>query len=148
MESYALIVAIKFIIVFHFFRNNILPYFDELHLQYEVVEMDSIERIVKEYAKPRLVIGMRGHAQMIPFGCNTPILSIISHDKMQWFLDDIHHPEWGVDVLNSSFESELFTKAMDLYKSTDRLLPILKKEQQYLWNVTKKNMEYIKLIVS
>lgn len=128
--------------------NNILPYFNELHLQYEVVEMDSIERIVKEYAKPRLVIGMRGHAQMIPFGCNTPILSIISHDKMQWFLDDIHHPEWGVDVLNSSFESELFIKAMELYKSTDCLLPILKKEQKYLWNITKENMEYIKSIVS
>ncbi|MGW2923867.1 hypothetical protein ACWC8S_02925, partial [Streptomyces fungicidicus] len=26
----------------------------------------------------RLVIGMRGHAGMIPFGCGTPILSLVS----------------------------------------------------------------------
>ena len=90
---------------------------------------------------------MRGHAQMIPFGCNTPILSIISHDKMQWFLDDIHHPAWGVDVLDSSFESQLYAKAKVLFESTEELIPILKEEQQYLWNITQKNMNEIKSII-
>lgn len=103
--------------------------------------------MLSAYSRPRLVIGMRGHAQMIPFGCNTPILSIISHDKMQWFLDDIHHPEWGVDVLDPAFERILLAKATSLYNSTDLLMPILKKEQQYLWDVTQKNMNYIKSII-
>lgn len=127
--------------------QQILPYFNELGLQYELVTLDSIDKIVKEYAKPRLVIGMRGHAQMIPFGCNTPILSIISHDKMQWFLDDIQHPDWGVDVLNLQFEEELLIKAQKMYMSTNELIPILKKEQTYLYEITLKNMEYIKSLI-
>jgi hypothetical protein len=39
---------------------------------------------------------MRGHAGMIPFGCGTPIISLVSHPKMAYFLADIERPEWGV----------------------------------------------------
>ena len=127
--------------------EQILPYFDRIGVPYQLVRLKKVKQTILEYSKPRLVIGMRGHAQMIPFGCNTPILSIISHDKMQWFLDDIHHPEWGVDVLNPSFETELLEKAKELYNSTDALIPILKEEQQILWNITQQNMNFIKSII-
>ena len=127
--------------------GKICPYLDNLSVPYEYVEFKDIRNMLSAYSRPRLVIGMRGHAQMIPFGCNTPILSIISHDKMQWFLDDIHHPEWGVDVLNPSFETELLEKAKELYNSTDALIPILKEEQQLLWNITQQNMNFIKSII-
>nr|MDT0526937.1 polysaccharide pyruvyl transferase family protein [Streptomyces sp. DSM 41633] len=50
------------------------------------------------YARTKLVIGMRGHAGMIPFGCGTPIISLISHPKMAYFLSDIERPEWGISV--------------------------------------------------
>ena len=127
--------------------EKVLPFFDKVGVKYRLVRLRDVKQTVMEYAKPRLVIGMRGHAQMIPFGCNTPILSIISHDKMQWFLDDIHHPAWGVDVLDSSFESQLYAKAKVLFESTEELIPILKEEQQYLWNITQKNMNEIKSII-
>lgn len=127
--------------------SKICPYLDALSVNYEYIKFKKTEQMLSEYSKPRLVIGMRGHAQMIPFGCNTPILSIISHDKMQWFLDDIHHPEWGVDILNPSFEAELYEKAKELYNSTNTLIPILKEEQQILWNVTMRNMNFIKSII-
>jgi polysaccharide pyruvyl transferase WcaK-like protein len=97
--------------------NKMLTYFDELDIQYKLIELHGIKQIIQEYKKPRLVIGMRGHAQMIPFGCLTPILSIISHDKMNWFLEDIGHPEWGVDVLQQNFESNLLEKAIYLYNN-------------------------------
>lgn len=127
--------------------GKICPYLDNLSVPYEYVEFKDIRNLLSAYSRPRLVIGMRGHAQMIPFGCNTPILSIISHDKMQWFLDDINHPKWGVDVLNPSFEAELLEKAKKLYKSTEILIPILKEEQRKLWNITQQNMNYIKSII-
>lgn len=127
--------------------GKICPYLDNLSVPYEYVEFKDIRNMLSAYSRPRLVIGMRGHAQMIPFGCNTPILSIISHDKMQWFLDDINHPKWGVDVLNPSFEAELLEKAKKLYKSTEILIPILKEEQRKLWNITQQNMNYIKSII-
>ncbi|WP_062290166.1 glycosyltransferase [Demequina phytophila] len=45
-----------------------------------------------------VVVGMRGHASMIPFGIGVPIVSLISHAKLRYFLEDIGHVEWGVDV--------------------------------------------------
>ncbi|WP_062530785.1 polysaccharide pyruvyl transferase family protein [Demequina rhizosphaerae] len=45
-----------------------------------------------------VVVGMRGHASMIPFGIGVPIVSLISHAKLRYFLEDIGHLEWGVEV--------------------------------------------------
>ena len=35
---------------------------------------------------------------MIPFGVHCATLSLISHDKVKGFVDDIGHPEWGVEL--------------------------------------------------
>lgn len=133
----------------HVFNDEkILPFFDEIGVKYELVRLKTIEDTVKEYAKPKLVIGMRGHAQMIPFGCNTPILSIISHDKMKWFLDDIHHPEWGVDVLNPNFETQLYETAYFIYQNTSNIISQIQEEQQNLYQITKENILKIKSLIS
>ncbi|MCD8305552.1 MAG: polysaccharide pyruvyl transferase family protein [Prevotella sp.] len=122
----------------------VLPYFDELGIKYELIELKKVDQIVKCYAKPKLVIGMRGHSQMIPFGCNTPILSIVSHDKMQWFMDDIHHPEWGIDVKDPDFESKLLESAKAIYANTQSVMDQLKEEQNRLYHTTIQNMKEIK----
>jgi O-antigen/teichoic acid export membrane protein/polysaccharide pyruvyl transferase WcaK-like protein len=123
--------------------NKILPFFDELKISYELVQFSSVKQIVHEYSKSRLVIGMRGHAQMIPFGCKTPILSIISHDKMGWFLEDISHPEWGVDVLESDFESKLLDKSIHIYNKYEQCISEISSQQEKLWNITLNNMQII-----
>ncbi len=126
---------------------RILKYFDELGFDYELVELNNIEQIVREYSKPRLVVGMRGHAQMIPFGCHTPILSIVSHDKMQWFLDDIHHPEWGVDILDAEFKSVLLSKAIDSYNNYEQRQVDIIHEQSLLLSITESNMDKIRKVI-
>ena len=87
-----------------------LEYLDELQVAYERIEltreMDE-EEFLNYYVQPELMIAMRGHAQMIPFGCKTPVISLISHDKLKWFLEDIEHPEWGIEVLDNEFEEKL-----------------------------------------
>lgn len=123
--------------------NMILPYFDRIGVPYKLVELKSVRQIVRCYAKPRLVIGMRGHAQMIPFGCGTPILSIITHDKMQWFLDDIHHPEWGADVQNADFEQQLLSKAQSLYNNYRYCMAKIEEEKKLLYRITLNNMKII-----
>jgi len=69
-------------------------------VQYGVSDLcyRSTAAVVDFYAAAGLAIGVRGHAQMIPFGLGVPIVSLIAHDKLAWFLDDIGHQEWGVDM--------------------------------------------------
>lgn len=127
--------------------KKMLPYLDSAGVEYEVVEMKDVKQMVMEYSRPRLVIGMRGHAQMIPFGCQTSILSVVSHDKMQWFLNDINHPEWGVDVQDSDFERQLLDKAYYLYHNYKMAHEEIKIQQQQLWDITMDNMKFIKSII-
>ncbi|WP_129842177.1 polysaccharide pyruvyl transferase family protein [Streptomyces sp. RFCAC02] len=72
------------------------------------------EGLLDAYRRTRLVIGMRGHATMIPFGCGTPALSLISHPKLAYFLDDIGRPEWGVSVHTPSLAADLSERATEL----------------------------------
>ncbi|MDM7831995.1 glycosyltransferase [Cellulomonas edaphi] len=58
----------------------------------------GIAETTRLYREAALVVGMRGHAGMIPFGLGTPIVSLVSHPKLRYFLEDIGRPEWGVDV--------------------------------------------------
>lgn len=124
--------------------------FNDIGLNYKIVNLQfkNAREIINHYSIPKLVIGMRGHAQLIPFGCETPILSIISHNKMKWFLDDIGQNKWGVDVMSVSFEQELLEKAKSILKDFNKTVLELKKAQDSLWAVTKKNMAKIKKCVN
>lgn len=129
--------------------NEILQYLDQAGIRYELVDLFSetdINKIYQAYASPRLVIGMRGHAQMIPFGLKVPILSIISHDKLQWFLDDIEHPEWGVDIRDDNFAVQLYEKACAILDNHDAIRDEISHIQDKLFDVTMANIEYMKNI--
>lgn len=49
------------------------------------------------YSNLDVMIGDRGHAQMIPFGLGCRIISLVSHDKLAWFLEDISLADHGVE---------------------------------------------------
>lgn len=123
--------------------ESIIPFLQSYGVTYQLVRLNNVhpKQIIQAYTKPKLVIGMRGHAQMIPFGCKTPILSIVSHNKMQWFLDDIGKPEWGVDVLNENFKVELKNKALLALKETDKNIDFITKKQKELFEISKQNVK-------
>ena len=58
----------------------------------------GIDRALRSYAGAAVVVGMRGHAGMIPFGVGTPIVSLVSHPKLRYFLEDVEHQEWGIAI--------------------------------------------------
>lgn len=122
--------------------RKMLPYLDKARVDYKLIDLNEKhpKRIIKEYSSAKLVIGMRGHAQMIPFGCNTPILSLISHDKLQWFLNDINHPEWGVDIKSKDVESQIINKSLEILKNYKTVLQQLHTEQDHLWEISQKNI--------
>jgi len=50
------------------------------------------------YRQCDLVIGMRGHANIIPFGVGTRVIGIGSHNKNRFFLEEIGEPNALIDV--------------------------------------------------
>ncbi|MFE4964987.1 glycosyltransferase [Streptomyces sp. NPDC056660] len=107
----------------------------------------SNDEIRETYAKTRLVIGMRGHAGMIPFGVGTPIISLISHPKMAYFLGDIERPEWGVSVHERDLGEILTERAIDILDNHSRTVADVHDRQQQLWKVTEENRATIKKIL-
>ena len=119
-----------------------LPFLQSYNVPYELVKLNHKHprNIIEAYSKPKLVIGMRGHAQMIPFGCKTPIVSIISHNKVQWFLDDIGKPEWGVDVLSKTYRQDLTTIVLESLEKTEERMSFIESKQMEYFDVSRENV--------
>ncbi|MHA5052659.1 glycosyltransferase [Streptomyces sp. SD15] len=99
------------------------------------------------YARTKLVIGMRGHAGMIPFGCGTPIISLISHPKMAYFLRDIERPEWGVSVHDRNLAAVLVERAQGLLADHAATVADVHGRQQELWKATEANAAELRTIL-
>lgn len=101
------------------------------------------QTVLDFYSKMPLTIGMRGHSQMIPFGMGNAIISLISHDKLGFFLEDINHPEWGIDIHSKNMQDELIEKIQ--FIDTHRLLvkKQIEESKAMLWNQTLVNFKLI-----
>lgn len=121
--------------------HQMLPYLEKAEVPYTLENLFHIhpQEVVKAYAKPALVLGMRGHAQMIPFGCGTPILSLVSHDKIQWFLDDIERPEWSVEMSTRNFKDHLLVSARGILDCQEAVRTDIQSIQAGLLATTHKN---------
>lgn len=121
------------------------PYLDEEGVNYVVKDLsyEFPKKVYEFYNGIHCVLGMRGHAQMIPFGMNCGIISLGTHDKMRWFLEDINMNELYVDITEdldtlADRIAMKFQKYMisDFDKTQEKLIEAQKK----LVLVTKENM--------
>lgn len=65
--------------------------------------------VIAFYSDIDCMIGDRGHSQMIPFGLGCKIISLISHDKLKWFLEDIGMIDYGVEENNDNLDKEVLS---------------------------------------
>ncbi|WP_049570625.1 polysaccharide pyruvyl transferase family protein [Streptomyces sp. SBT349] len=98
------------------------------------------------YRRTRLVIGMRGHAGMIPFGCGTPVISLVSHPKLAYFLADIERPEWGVSVHDKDLGARLAERATGMLTDHAAAVADVHDRQRALWQVTQENIAELRKI--
>ena len=85
---------------------------------------------------------------MIPFGFNKPIISLISHDKLKFFLDDLNLLKFGID-LNSNDLLERFSKILNhIETKKNSVIEELKLKQASIWSETNKNFSIIKNIIN
>ena len=141
------------ILVYHMQNDKkILPYMENRKVKCEQCDLSFTfpKGVFDFYNSVDLVVGMRGHAQMIPFGLNCEIISLGTHDKMRWFLEDINATDWYVNLREES--SNLCEYLVNRFENIhehdrDRTHSRLIREQQRLWNVSKENMMCIKKII-
>ncbi|MEG3628275.1 CDC27 family protein [Streptomyces poriticola] len=102
---------------------------------------DAIRRL---YGRSRLVIGMRGHAGMIPYGCGTPILSLVSHPKLAYFLSDIGRREWGLSVHDRNLGPRLTERAAAVLDDHTAAVADVHGTQEFLWKITRSNLDELR----
>jgi len=98
------------------------------------------QHVCEFYGQIDLTIGMRGHSQMIPFGCGKAILSVATHDKLGFFLEDIGHPDWCIDARESDLAAKIFKTSRDLIDNLPDVEGEIHAARQNLWNITTQNM--------
>jgi len=77
------------------FRNRFAaPVHDISHVWSEA-DLDAALRLYRSFD---VVIAMRGHGQMVPFGQGVPVVSLVTHDKLRWFLRDVGMEETAVEA--------------------------------------------------
>ncbi len=69
-----------------------------VNYQSHVLQFMTPKEVYHFYNNMEIVIGMRGHAQMIPFGLNCKIVTLSTHNKMKFFMEDLGTPELSVDL--------------------------------------------------
>ncbi|CAE6486979.1 hypothetical protein NUZ5A_20242 [Candidatus Nitrosotenuis uzonensis] len=74
------------------------------------------EYIYEVYSEIDTVISDRGHGQMVPFSCGCKILSPVSHDKLNWFLEDIELEEFGIEESDEELSNKLISKFNKLHE--------------------------------
>ncbi|OWA24348.1 polysaccharide pyruvyl transferase [Streptomyces sp. CS057] len=111
-----------------------------LTLPVEPLYLLSNDAIRDLYRRTRLVIGMRGHAGMIPFGCGTPVISLVSHPKLAYFLADIDRPDWGVSVHERALGDRLAERARAVLSDHTAAVADVHDRQHLLWSVTRDNL--------
>lgn len=107
----------------------------------------SPNEIMEHYSQIDLSIGMRKHSQMIAFGLNKPIFSLISHDEVEYFLDDIGLPQYGVDMSESGFSNPVKDFILDYDNNKTNIINTLKVAQERVWKETQENFTLIKKLL-
>lgn len=120
--------------------------FQKLGVDYRFVNLQQVptEKVLRYYAGINLAMGMRGHSQMIPFGLGTPIFSLISHDKMAYFLEDIGETAWGAEVMAEDLEARLANWLEAFTPEAEAACrETIARHQERLWQITVENVETV-----
>lgn len=124
-------------------------FLDKEKVKYQIVRLDCRPHkfVLDYYSKTMLSVGMRGHAGMMPFGFGNPFISLISHNKLAFFLEDIGHPELGIEVTDNNLCQQLMSKIGYIEKNYKEIKAQIAKEKERLWKITVGNMQNIRRII-
>ncbi len=88
---------------------------------------------------------MRGHNQLIAYGCQIPFYSFVTHNKIKYFCEDNGLIKFSSDIKKNNFKK----KFINFCKNFSREKIILENKIRQMYNKqfihSDKNMKFIKL---
>ncbi|MFC8599929.1 polysaccharide pyruvyl transferase family protein [Isoptericola sp. NPDC057191] len=90
-----------------------------------------------------VILGTRGHAQMVPFGMGAIPLSLYVHHKTRYFATDIGHAEWALDPRAETFTDDLYRTVHDVTERQAALRDELAVTRRGLYDTTLANLATI-----
>ena len=103
----------------------------------------SINEVYEFYKSKKLIVGMRGHSLMIPFGLRVPCISLTNQDKQKFFMEIIGHADRTIEVDSSDFYSKLVKESDYIFDNYDKELEYIDMKQREFFNITKSNINHI-----
>ncbi|PUB20140.1 hypothetical protein C8K30_11823 [Promicromonospora sp. AC04] len=98
---------------------------------------------IRNYAQLPIILGARGHSQMIPFGLNNIPLSLSTNNKIKYFAHEIGHPEFLIDPWRDDFASAALTQVDAVEANRAALRAELAATQQRFVDTTVQNLSII-----
>ena len=128
-------------------HNKYIKYFKKCGFSILPLYKMSINDIYQLYNKNKLIISMRGHGLMVPFGLSIPTISLTNQDKQIWFLETIGYSDWSIDI-NNYFYEELIKKSNDILNNYENIQNNLINSKVNNKNITNENIKLIKLYLN
>lgn len=100
-------------------------------------------RGVEYYGQLPIMIGMRGHAQMIPFGLGGIPIGVRVHPKIGYFADEIGRPEWAIDPRSDDFERVVYETVRTVHERRLEETEYLSRVRRRLFELTLENLSSI-----
>lgn len=113
--------------------------FSHIKLQHKTEVLNGLNAI----SSLPFIIAMRGHGVMIPFGLGVPTLSLVSHDKLRYFLHDTKLQDLSVDVLEDNFQEKIVEKLNGMYDNFDSMIKRFSMAQEKIISITLNNLSNI-----
>lgn len=125
--------------------SRIISYLQDAKVDFTTEWLDGrcAKYILDFYKKITLTLGMRGHSQMIPFGCRRLFFSIITHDKLGYFLEDIGLRRLGVEIFNNDLTWRIVTGVENAYNMKSQIFQQIEAKQEEFLNISRWNMEKV-----
>jgi len=98
---------------------------------------------LEAFADLPVILGTRGHAQMVPFGMGTVPLSLYVHHKTRYFASDIGHAEWALDPRAETFTDDLYAAVHDVTERRVELRAELADVRRGMYDTTLANLATI-----
>ncbi|MFC8800915.1 polysaccharide pyruvyl transferase family protein [Promicromonospora sp. NPDC057138] len=101
---------------------------------------DVLYQGIEYFADLPIILGTRGHAQMVPFGMGTIPLSLYVHHKIRYFATDIGHADWAIDPRADDFQGTLYKTINEAHERQPELRKELADVRQGFFDTSLNNL--------